>query len=196
MNGAQSNVLIDGQTFTKVIGYDANGSPVSGGSGSTSVRGIGAAGSVAFTRPANTTAYTALDVIGGASSAIHELNLGVPAGALVQIDTMSLTMNRATVPSGMGTVVCHIYTAAPTAIADNAAFSSAAADFALYAGSITLSTPAVVGGGFIYSRADYAGLKIRLTTSSIFVVPQTTGGYTPASATEHILRARGVDLGA
>lgn len=159
-------------------------------------RGAGAAGSVTFTRPADTTPYTSLDVIGSATSAIHQINLGVPAGALVQIDTMSLTVNRATVPTNMTTVVCHLYTAAPTAIADNAAFSSAAADRALYAGSITLPTPVVIGGGFIHSRVDYAGLKIKLTTSSIFVVPQTTIGHTPASATEYILRARGVDLGA
>ena len=196
MATANSNLAIGDQVFTKVVGYDANGNVTAGTDGANRVRSIGAAGSTAFTRPADTTGYGAGDVIGSASSAIHEIDLGVPAGALVQLDTFSLTINRTTVPAGMGAMVCHLYTAAPAAIADNAAFSASAANRALYVGSVTLSTPAVIGGGFLYTRADYAGLKVRLTTGSIFAVMSTTAAFTPASATEYILRANGVDLGA
>ncbi len=197
MATANSNLVVGDQVFTKVVGYDANGNViVTDASGNSLIRGIGAAGSVTFSRPANTTGYDAGDVIGSASSAIHELDLGVPAGALVQLDSFSLTINRTTVPAGMGSVVCHLYTAAPAAIADNAAFSASAANRALYVGSVTLSTPAVIGGGFLYTRADYTGLKIKLTTSSLFAVMSTTAAFTPASATEYILRANGVDLGA
>ena len=196
MATANSNRVIGDQVYTKVIGYDAAGNAISGTDGASRTRGIAVAGSVTFTRPADTTAYTALDVIGGVSSAIHEVALGVPAGAEVQLDTFELIVNRTTVPSGMTSVTVHLYTAAPTAIADNAAFSAAVADRGLYAGSVLMSPIAAVGGGFLYSFADYAGRKIKLTTSSIFAVLLTTTGFTPLSATEHIFRVRGVDLGA
>lgn len=160
------------------------------------VRGRKVAGSITFSRPADTTPYTALDVIGSAISAILEIPLGIPAGAEVQLDTLSLTINRTTIPSGMTSVIAHLYTAVPTALADNDPFSSVAADRALYAGSLSLSSVVVIGGGFLYAFSDYGGRKVVLTTNSIFVVLQTAGGYTPASVTEHILRIRGVDLGA
>lgn len=190
-----SSVRLNQEDYTVVMLAGADG-VIQGTAGTVKTRGVGAAGSVQFTRPADTISYIALDVIGSASTAIHEIALGVPAGATVQIDTLTLTINRTTLPAGMGTVVCHFYTAAPAAIADNAPFSAAAADRALYAGSATLSTPTIIGGGFLYGFLDYIGRKIKLTTSSIFVVLQTTGGFPPASATEYLLRARGVDLGA
>lgn len=196
MGTANSNLIVGERVYTRVIGYDANGSPIVGTDGASRVRGIGVAGQAAFSRPGDTTPYTALDVIGSATSAIHEVPLGVPPGAEVQIDTIDLIINSTTVPVGMTTVTVHFYTAAPAAIADNALFSAAAADRTLYAGSALLSPVAVVGGGFLFSFADYIGRKVKLTTSSVFVVIQTTIGFTPASGTGYILRIRGVDLGA
>jgi D-arabinose 1-dehydrogenase-like Zn-dependent alcohol dehydrogenase len=183
-----ASVRLNNEDYTVVIGADANGLPASS---------LAAAGAVTFTRTDNVTAYPANGVIGNGvtGSAIHAVDLGVSAGAEIQLDTVTLTINRTTVPAGMTTVVAHFFTAAPTAIADNAVFSLAAADRAFYAGSATLSAAAVVGGNFLYLFADYIGRKIKLTSSSIFILLPTTVGYTPAAATEHILRVRGFNLG-
>lgn len=165
-------------------------------------RGYGADASVTFTRTADTVAYTALDVIGinnagSPGSAIHTLAFNnAPPGALIQIDSASLTINATSLPSGMTGFTLHLYTTSPTAILDNAAFSAAAADRASYLGSIALSTPTLIGGGFLFSFSDYIGRKIRFPSTSLFVVISTVGGFTPASGTEFTLRLVGVDVGA
>jgi hypothetical protein len=155
-------------------------------------RGAGAQPSLTFTRTADVNAYLAGDVIGinaagSPGSAIHSFaNIGANA-SLIQLLTCSLTINATSVPAGMSTFVLHLYTASPTAILDNAAFSSPAGDRALYVGSITLPAPTVVGS-YLYTVTDYIGRVIRLTGTSLFGVLQTTGGFTPASGTEFILR--------
>lgn len=169
----------------------------------TLARGYAFVADVTFTRPADTANYLANDVIGvnaagSPGSAIHTFtSSGIPAGTAIQLDTATLTINRTSLPSGMTSLVLHLYTASPTAILDNAPFGAAAADRALYAGSITFSTPVVVGGGFLYQFQDYVGRKVKLANASqsLYGVLVTTGAFTPASGTEYILRLRGVDLG-
>jgi hypothetical protein len=181
-----SSVRLNDKDYTVVLLAGLDGEVASG---------LAAAGEKTFNRPANTTPYVAARAIGSATTAIHEINLGVAPGSLVQLDTVTLTMARGTLPSGMTTVDCHLFTAAPTAIADNGAFNLSTGDRTAYAGLITLDPVALIGGSFCYSRSKYQGLQVKLLTSSVFVVPITAGAYTPISATEHILRVRGYNLG-
>ena len=151
---------------------------------------------VTFTRPANTTAYTAGDVIGSTDTANHTAPaIGAP-GSLIQIQSASLVINNTSVPSGMTTFRLHIWDAAPTAIADNAAFSAAAADRAKYCGSIALAQIAAVGGGFLFTFGDYVGRPVRLKSKDFFFNLVTDGAYTPASGTEYSARFHCLEIGA
>jgi hypothetical protein len=161
--------------------------------------------SVTITRPANTTAYTAGDAIGvadvsvaaNAGSAIHELtNIG-PAGGLILMLSMDLTVSLAAAPAGMGAFTAHIFNASPTAILDNAAYSLQAADRSKYLGSISIGTPAVTNMGVtpttIYASSDKTShqgtWKLAAGSTSLFVVLAGAGTDTPTSAGVYALRA-------
>lgn len=152
---------------------------------------------VTFTRPANTTPYTGGDVIGSATTANHEATNAGLAGALLQIHSVSLTVNLTSVPANMTTFRVHLWDSAPTAIADNAAFTVAAADRAKYRGYIDLPTIEAIGGGFLFRHVDYVGRPLRLAGTSFFFNLQTTNatGHTPASGTEYSVRFNCVEMG-
>ena len=59
--------------------------PVDNAGGSLTVDGKTYHSTVSFTRPANTTAYTAGDVIGSATSAIHTMSAAGPSGGSVLV---------------------------------------------------------------------------------------------------------------
>lgn len=156
---------------------------VSIGSGGKTVK-------VSKTRPANTTAYTAADAIGDATSAVWEFaNVG-PAGALVLLVGADLRIDIASLPSGMGVFRLEFFDAAPDAIADNAAWDlSSAGDRGKHLGSVSLGTP-VDKGSTLTARGDPANLPLQLTSgsASLFAVLVTEAGYTPASGTVYTLR--------
>lgn len=145
---------------------------------------------VTITRPANTTAYTALDVVGqadedvaaNAGSAILEfLNAG-DAGGFAKINSADIRVDLAAIPASMTTMLLHLYDAAPDAVLDNAAFAlSSAGDRGKYLGSITF-TPADLGATLWHS-VDAVNKQVKLAdgSTSLFGVLQTTGGYTPTS---------------
>ena len=149
-----------------------------------------------WTRPADTTAYTANDVVGSATTANHHATPAGGSGSLIQIQSAELIINVTSVPSGMAGFRLHFWDSEPTAIADNAPHAVAAADRIKYCGRADLGTPAVVGGGFLCALADYVGRPIRLLEDGFYFQLQTLGGYTPASATEYRVRFHAVELGA
>lgn len=160
------------------------------GSYSVGVTGTAFRSTVTITRPANTTAYTAGDVVGdtGGSAILTLANAG-PSGGYVIIQSASLIFSDTAVISGMGSFRLHFYTASPTAIADNAAFDLVAGDRAAYVGYIDLATP-VDFGSSLYTQVDYPGRVIKLSsdTTSLFAQLETKGAYTPASASTVAVR--------
>lgn len=142
---------------------------------------------VSFTRPANTTAYTAGDVIGRADGAtaanagpallefvgLDQLNTGelMITSAYARVDATSI-------PAGMTSLVAHLYASKPdSGLLDNAAWvKTSAVDKAAYRGSITL-TP-VVSGGDLWVASDGLNLHRKVTGESLFVYLVTTGGFT------------------
>jgi hypothetical protein len=164
-----------------------------------SVIGSAYASTVSFTRPTNTTAYTALDVIGinnagSPGSAIHTFSAIGRTGGSIQITSADITIALTAIPSGMTSFRLHLYMASPTAILDNAAFSAASGDRTNYRGSIDF-TVAAIGGGFLYATADYIGKALKLTTDSLFGVLVTNGAFTPTSGEAYQLILRSVELG-
>jgi hypothetical protein len=189
-------VLLNGQTYVKVVGYTPSGAPIGDGAPQV-VRGRGYAPQIIFTRPNDTANYGINDVIGSAVSANLELpNAGV-AGSLMQILSASVMINRTTLPTGMTGLKLHLWDASPAAIADNAVFAAAAADRAKYRGVISLPTPVVVGGGFCFTFADYVGRPVRLVTSSLWCNLTTDTAVTsPAAETEYTIRLSLAEVGA
>src|SRR5512142_392177 len=110
-----------------------------------------------ITRPANTTAYTAGDVIGDTNgSAIITLPFAGFRGGFIQPQSVRLLIYSGTLPTSMTSLRLHLYSAAPTAIADNAAWDLPAADRAAYIDYIDLPTPTDLGST-LFTTASYPG---------------------------------------
>lgn len=171
--------------------------PVGDNGASLTVDGRSGSPLVVFTRPADTTPYGSADVIGSASTANHEATNAGANGSLIQIISASLMVNLTSVPSGMTTFRLHIWDSQPTAIADNAVFSAAAADRAKYCGWIDLAQISAVGGGFLFTFGDYVGRPIRLSGTSFWFNLAMTGaaGHNPASGTEYRVRFHCAEVG-
>jgi hypothetical protein len=152
---------------------------------------------VTITRPSNTTAYTAGDVVGDTGgSAILTLTNAGPSGGFVLIQSASLIFSDSSVPSGMGAFRLHFYSASPTAIADNAAFDLASGERTSYLGFVELSTPQDLGST-LYTQVDYPGrlVKLAAATTTLYAEIETRGGYTPASASTIELRINTLGAG-
>lgn len=150
-----------------------------------------------ITRPANTTAYTVGDVVGDTGgSAIISLTSAGPSGGFIILQSISLVFSDSTVPSGMGAFRVHMYSASPTAIADNAAFDLASGDRATYMGYIDLPAPQDLGST-LYTQTDYPGRLIKLAAASttLFAEIETRGAYTPVSASTASLRINTLEAG-
>ncbi len=97
-------------------------------------------------------------------------------GAYMRILTASL-------PAGMTSFRLHIYTALPTAIVDNAAFTVADADRGNYIGYIPIGTPEDIGGNILWSQVENINFVRKLATGSttLYCVLQTIAGFTPTN---------------
>lgn len=151
---------------------------------------------ITFNRPNNTTQYTAGDVVGSDSTANHVATAAGVSGSLIQIQSASLVINNTSPPANMTTFRIHLWNAVPAALADNAQFTVAAADRAKYCGFIDLPQIAAVGGGFLWTFADYVGRPIRLTSANFSWNLVTNGNYVPAELTEYQVRFQCIEVGA
>lgn len=150
-----------------------------------------------ITRPSNTTLYTAGDVVGDTNgSAVITLSGAGPSGGYVLLQSMSLVFSDSVVPAGMAAFRVHFYSAAPTAIADNAPFDLLSGDRTNYMGYVDLPTPQDFGST-LYTQTDYSGRLVKLATGSttLFAEIETRGGYTPVSASTVTLRINTLESG-
>jgi hypothetical protein len=181
----------------KVSTIDGESLSVSDDGGSLTVDGKAFRSVATITRPSNTTAYTAGDVVGdtGGSAIISLTSVG-PSGGFVLVQSISLVFSDSVVPSGMGAFRIHMYSASPTAIADNAAFDLVSGDRATYMGYIDLPAPLDLGST-IYTQTDYPGRLIKLAAASttLFVEIETRGAYTPVSASTVSIRMNLLEAG-
>jgi len=193
--GNTSLSSIDG----KLAALQSGAVPIGDNSGSLTIDGTAYAATVSFTRPANTTAYTAGDVIGtGASNdAIHTLSSIGSSGGYVVVQSIELVLGISAVPSGMTSFRVHFYDSSPNAAADNSVFDVASGDRAKYLGYIDLPSPVDLGST-CFTQIDYPGklFKLASASTSLFCELQTTGGFTPAANSEpYILRVKTLEAG-
>ena len=171
--------------------------PVADAGTSLTVDGKAYRTTATITRPSNTTAYTAGDVVGDTGgSAIISLTSAGPTAGFVIIQSISLVFSDSVVPAGMGAFRLHLYSASPTAIADNAVFDLASGERDTYMGFIDLPTPADFGSS-LYTQTDYPGRLIKLGAASttLFAELETRGAYTPVSASTVAVRVNLLEAG-
>lgn len=145
-------------------------------------QGLGYTSRTDVTRPANVTAYTAGDVVGGA---ITFTSAG-PSGGRVLITSADLGLYIAAIPTGMGAFTLYLYDVTPpSAIADNSPFDMPSGDRASYLGSIALGVPVDLGAT-CYTTPVVPSLEVKLANASttLYGYLVTASGYTPANNSE------------
>jgi|SRR5829696_4774990 len=134
------------------------------------------------TRPANTTAYAAGDVIGptgGGTSALSFASVGL-SGAVVTIVGASLEIDDSALIASEAGYRLYLYNVTPpSALADNAAFDLSSGDRASFLGYIDLGTPLDLGST-LYVQSDLAK-AVKLSGTGLFGYLVTVAGYTPTS---------------
>lgn len=148
--------------------------------------------SASITRPDNTDAYTANDVISNSTSAptvmtfsnVLPTDYNSASGSGFTILGVRLRIDANAVPSGMAGFRLHLYNAAPTAINDNAAFNLPSADRSKYLGYITISTPVDIGDT-LWAEDDNVNFSGALASgsTSLYGILETLGAFTPSSQT-------------
>ncbi len=156
--------------------------------------------SASHTRPADTTAYTAEDVVGETGGVNLTFNgIGPMEGGKVLIDRVTLRIDVAAVPAGMTQFRLHLYNAAPTAIADNSAFTVISGDRDKYLGFVSIPTPIDLGAT-VFSGSEELNAPVRQQVvvpfgGILYGVLQTVGGFTPSSATVKTITLHSVFIG-
>jgi len=143
------------------------------------------------TRPNDTTAYSANDVVGtDPASVIEFANIAPQGGGTIVLLYASMRIDAGT--SAQGQTRLHLYSSAPTAIADNAAFNLPSGDRDKYLGFITLGGPIDLGDT-MFAEEDLLRKTITATSSSVFAIAETTTAFTPAASTVRVLELRSVE---
>lgn len=157
---------------------------------------------VSSARTADTTAYTAGDVIGigtgeglttAGPAAITFPNMGA-AGRETMITSVALEIDVTAIPSGMTSFRLHLYNVTPpSALVDNAAWDLPAGDRASYLGYIDLGSPVDVGST-LYVLTTGVNLQVKCATTSLFGYLVTNGAYTPSSGAVKVITLHGAGL--
>lgn len=135
--------------------------------------------SASSTATPTNTAYGAGDVMG---AVLEFENIGPAAGGEVLVTGTLLQVNHTALIASEAGYDLHLYSAQPSAIADNAAWDFAVADRALYLGKISLGTPVDLGNTL---RVDQTGVNKQVTVpagGSLFGYLVTAAGFTPTAA--------------
>ena len=137
------------------------------------------------TRPNDTTAYAALDVLGTTvTGTLTFANVLPPnvAGCGFIVTGVWMRIDVAAIPSTMGGLRLHMFNAAPADIADNAAFNVPAADRTKYLGYIDIDLPLDLGDT-LYIEMNNVNFQRRLAAGSttLYGVLQTLAAYTPTA---------------
>jgi len=142
---------------------------------------------VTFSRSNSGSAYTAGDVIGPAVTGNLEFaNVSSSPGSMVDIFRATLYTNGNVVPSGMDALRLHLYSSAPTIIADDAAFDLAAGDRSKYVGHIDFDTINALGAT-LFAQASQVNCFACLAPGSttLYGVLQTISGFTPVASASY-----------
>lgn len=144
-----------------------------------------------FTRPDDTTAYAAGDVIADSTSdptVMEFANIGAAGGRVLLQDATFLCSDNA-VPATLGALRVHLYDEEPAAIADNVAYNLPSADRDKYLGWFEVPTPQDLGDT-IWSQTDYIGkvIKLAANSTSLYGILETRNACTLAAELSFTIR--------
>lgn len=135
------------------------------------------------TRAANTTAYTAGDVVGGV---ITFEQIGNFTNHIL-LTSCDLRINITAIPSGMTSFRLHLYNSSPaSALVDNDAWDLPSGDRTAYIGYVDLGTVQALGST-VFTQVDSVNKHIQLVGSApctLYGYLQTIGAFTPAANSE------------
>ena len=138
---------------------------------------------IQVTRPNDTIAYTAGDVISTAvGDALIFANMARNLGAFICIKMLTIRIDASAIPVGMAALRVHLYNAPPTVLADNAAFDLPLADRDKYLGFIDAPTPILMGTTIWTEAVHSKTVKLAQESSTLYAVIQTIAGYTPTAS--------------
>jgi hypothetical protein len=136
-----------------------------------------------FTRPANTTAYAAKDVMtDGVKKAMEFPNFSpVPGAAIYILNAIMISSNPAASP---GVFELLLFDSPQNLATDNSAYSPANSDILAAVGVIGFNSYNVNAISAIYHPASFCHLYVRLAPGSttLYGVLVSTSAYTPISA--------------
>lgn len=165
---------------TAIIGQVGIDQTTPGTTDSVSVKSQGYSASVSVTRPNDTIAYTAGDVVGAAAAALTFPTMG-PSAKEIIITSAALEVDVTSVPSGMTSFRLYLYNATPpSALADNAPWDLPAGDRASYIGYVDLGSPIDLGST-LYVQGSGMNFQTKLAGTSLFGYLVTNGAYTPTA---------------
>jgi hypothetical protein len=139
--------------------------------------------SASQTRPNNGDAYTAGDVVGtNAATNLTFSSVSNVSGGHIIITGATLEIDVNAVPTGMSSFRLHLYSSAPTAIADNTAYNLPSADRSKYLGYIEFPTPVDLGDT-LWAQVENVNMKRKLASASttLYGMLETRGAYTPSA---------------
>lgn len=148
-------------------------------------RSICGSSTATITRPNDTTAYAIGDVVGTNPATNITFSGILPTGVNdghFYITDAKLEVEKSSVPANMSSFTLHLFSEAPTAIADNSAWTLLLADGDKYLGSIDFNTPEDLGTTLI-RWVESINIKRKLATNSTTLYGQlvTNGNFTPAA---------------
>ncbi len=154
---------------------------------------VGTSGVIKYsetTRPANTTAYAALDVVGVSPGAVGSISgAAVANGGSGYITGVSLMTDQST---NTAQYRIHFFHTAPTAIDDNSQYAMLYANAQYRIGSIDIPALTTEGTGSTAARGsnDDARLLYECAAASttLYYVIETLTAFTPASGQKFTLR--------
>lgn len=153
----------------------------------TSVQGLAYSSSASKTRPNDTTAYAALDVLAESDSAGTVWtfsNIAPSTGGTIILYRATLRIDVSAIPSGMGNFRMHLYSTAPTAINDNAAYDLPSGDRAKYVGFVEIPTPLDLGATLFADTSSQGysfTMPVVAASGTLYGIFQTVNGYTPTA---------------
>jgi len=144
-----------------------------------------------FTRPADTTVYTALDVISDSTSTAKVLAFPT-AGRSGKVTAITVAMEETAATD----LALWLFDSEPTNFLDNAAFALVLADAPklVYRAILTTAKKVSAGGFQVYEAQDLNSASLpsvrpfSTATGMLYGILQTVTGYTPASAKAFYVR--------
>jgi len=131
-----------------------------------------------ITRPADTTAYGANDVVGG----VCDFGPVAPPGSVLLIRSTALLVRSTGLIASEANYTMHFYSASPpSALADNAPWDLPDVDRSYYYGSLLLGTPVDLGTNLWIETNTWAK-AIAIQGSNLYGYLTTAGAYTPTAS--------------